>query len=99
MKTESLFSLVYSHFLDDTKDDLKATWIGHATVLAEIDGAIVLTDPIFSQRCFPVQWAGPKRYRPPACTIEELPDVVGKSKFWGHLTTQGILKKLPYSRQ
>jgi len=62
--------------LKDTKDDLKATWIGHATVLAEIDGATVLTDPIFSQRCSMVQWAGPKRYRPPACTIDELPDVI-----------------------
>jgi len=44
---------------------VRATWLGHATVLAEVDGAIVLTDPIFSQRASMVQWAGPKRYRPP----------------------------------
>ena len=31
---------------------------------------------VFSDRCFPVQWAGPKRYRPPACTIQELPKVI-----------------------
>jgi len=61
---------------DSTQDNLKATWIGHATVLVEIDGATVLTDPIFSRRCFPVQWAGPKRYRPPACTVQELPEIV-----------------------
>ena len=26
---------------------IRATWIGHSTVLAEIDGLVVLTDPIF----------------------------------------------------
>ena len=41
---------------------VKATWLGHASVLAEVDGAIILADPIFSQRCSPFQWAGPKRY-------------------------------------
>jgi len=80
----------------DTKDGLKATWIGHATVLAEIDGATVLTDPIFSQRCFPVQWAGPKRYRPPACTIEELPDtidaVVISHTHYDHLDLNSVKK-------
>ncbi len=54
---------------------VRATWIGHATVLAEVDGAVVLTDPMFSQRASPSQWFGPRRYRPPACTVEELPDV------------------------
>ena len=32
---------------------IRATWIGHATVLAEIDGFNVLCDPIFSQYCGP----------------------------------------------
>ena len=47
----------------------RATWIGHATVLAEVDGAVVLTDPIFSQRASAVQWLGPKRYRQPGTTL------------------------------
>ena len=29
------------------KDGIRATWIGHATVLAEVDGSVILTDPIF----------------------------------------------------
>ena len=29
------------------KDGIRATWIGHATCLAEVDGSVVLTDPIF----------------------------------------------------
>ncbi len=47
---------------------VRATWIGHASVLAEVDGATVLTDPMFSKRPSPVQWGdifGLKRYRPP----------------------------------
>ena len=52
---------------------IRATWIGHATVLAEVDSTLILTDPIFSQRASAVQWAGPKRYRPPACNVQQLP--------------------------
>jgi L-ascorbate metabolism protein UlaG (beta-lactamase superfamily) len=39
---------------------------------------VVLTDPIFSERCSPVSWAGPKRARPPGIALEDLPrpDVV-----------------------
>ena len=29
------------------KPGIRATWIGHATVLAEVDEAIVICDPIF----------------------------------------------------
>jgi N-acyl-phosphatidylethanolamine-hydrolysing phospholipase D len=48
------------------------TWIGHATCLVQMGGFTVLTDPIFSQRCAPVQFFGPARFRPPACTCDEL---------------------------
>ena len=51
---------------------MRATWIGHATVLAEVDGDVILCDPIFSDRCFPFQWIGPKRYRRPACTVDQV---------------------------
>ncbi len=43
----------------------RATWLGHATVLAEVDSAVVITDPIFSQRASVSQWFGPKRYTQP----------------------------------
>lgn len=51
------------------------TWIGHITVLAQIGGLNVITDPVFSDRCFPVQWAGPKRQTPPGLTLAQLPHV------------------------
>jgi len=53
---------------------VRATWLGHATVLAEVDGHVVLCDPVFSERAFMVQFVGPKRYRPAACTVDELPN-------------------------
>jgi len=53
-------------------DRIQSTWIGHATVFVQMGGYNILTDPVFSQRCSAVQWAGPKRLRRPACTIEEL---------------------------
>lgn len=38
-------------------------------------GIRVLCDPVFSERTSPVQWLGPKRYTPPPCALEELPEV------------------------
>jgi len=60
------------------RDAASATWIGHSTVLLQIGGLNVLTDPIFSERAFPVQWMGPRRIMPPALALESLPplDVV-----------------------
>jgi N-acyl-phosphatidylethanolamine-hydrolysing phospholipase D len=53
--------------------DFTATWIGHSTVLLQFGGLNVLTDPVFSQRAFPVQWTGPRRVMDPALPIHELP--------------------------
>lgn len=53
--------------------DLQVTWIGHSTVLLQIHKQVnILTDPIFSQRCSPSQLFGPKRFRPPALTVNDL---------------------------
>jgi len=54
------------------------SFINHATFLVRLPGAVVLTDPIFSRRCSPVQWAGPQRARPPGLALSALPrpDVV-----------------------
>ena len=50
-------------------------WIGHSTAFIHIKGISILTDPIFSDRCSPVQFAGPKRYSKPAISIDSLPKV------------------------
>jgi len=51
------------------------TWIGHATVLAQLGGLNVLTDPIFSERASPLSFAGPRRHQPPGLALRELPHV------------------------
>lgn len=51
------------------------TWIGHATVLAQLGGLNLLTDPIFSQRASPVSFAGPVRAQPPGLALAQLPRI------------------------
>lgn len=57
---------------------LRATWFGHSTLLLEIDGLRILTDPVFGMRASPFSFAGPKRFHPVPATIDQLPplDVV-----------------------
>ncbi|MEG3630217.1 MBL fold metallo-hydrolase [Streptomyces poriticola] len=40
---------------------LRLTWLGHSSVLAEIDGRRVLFDPVWGERCSPFPFAGPRR--------------------------------------
>jgi hypothetical protein len=54
---------------------LRATWIGHASTLLEIDGRRVLTDPIWSERCSPFTLVGPKRFHPPPVALADLPPI------------------------
>lgn len=54
---------------------LRATWLGHSTVLLEIDGHRVLTDPVWSPRASPSQLAGPKRFQPVPVALEALPAI------------------------
>lgn len=49
--------------------------LGHSTMLVKIQGEFYLTDPVFSERASPVQWAGPKRFHAPPISIEELPPI------------------------
>jgi len=74
---------------------ITATWLGHATVLLEIDGKVLLTDPIFSERCSPVQWAGPKRYTkfpvlPDSLTFIDI--VLISHNHYDHLDRSTVLK-------
>lgn len=51
------------------------TWIGHATLLVQLDGQSVLTDPQWSDRAGPTSWFGPKRLGPPGLAFEDLPRI------------------------
>ena len=51
---------------------LRATWLGHSTVLIEIDGYRVLTDPVWGARASPSRLVGPKRFQPVPVPIRSL---------------------------
>ena len=53
-------------------ESMQITWLGHSSLLVQMDGLNILTDPVFSEKCSPSQWFGPQRYRPPPCSIEKL---------------------------
>ena len=54
---------------------LRATWLGHSTVLIEIDGVRVLTDPVWGARASPFRLLGPRRFQPVPLRLRELPPV------------------------
>jgi L-ascorbate metabolism protein UlaG (beta-lactamase superfamily) len=54
---------------------MRITWVNHATLLIQADGVNILTDPIWSPRCSPVQFLGPKRHRAPGIRFHDLPPI------------------------
>jgi L-ascorbate metabolism protein UlaG (beta-lactamase superfamily) len=54
---------------------VRVTWLGHSSIVLEVDGHRFLTDPVWSERVGPVGFAGPKRFFPPLLAIRDLPPV------------------------
>ncbi|GGS26378.1 MBL fold metallo-hydrolase [Actinokineospora fastidiosa] len=52
---------------------LHLTWYGHSTALIELDGALVLVDPVWSERVSPLPFAGPRRLHEPPAPLASLP--------------------------
>ncbi|HTU66689.1 MAG TPA: MBL fold metallo-hydrolase [Steroidobacteraceae bacterium] len=78
---------------------LRATWLGHSTVLLEIDGFRVLTDPVWGPRASPTRFAGPKRFQPVPVPMSELPKldaVLVSHDHYDHLdfTTMRLLRRV-----
>ena len=73
---------------------LRATWLGHSTVLVEVDGLRILTDPVWGNRASPSRIAGPKRFQPVPVAIEALPPldaVIISHDHYDHLDYPTIL--------
>lgn len=54
---------------------IRITFVNHATVLVQMDGIAVLTDPVWSERVGPVSFIGPSRQADPGVRLEELPRI------------------------
>ncbi|MBF0238853.1 MAG: MBL fold metallo-hydrolase [SAR324 cluster bacterium] len=66
-----------SQFQVPSVNELKFARLGHSSLLLQLGGKIWLTDPVFSERASPVQWAGPKRFHPVPIALEDLPPLEG----------------------
>lgn len=58
-----------------TESGLRVTWMGHSSLLLEIDDVRVLIDPVWDQRASPIRWMGPKRFFPAPLRLEDLPKI------------------------
>lgn len=68
--------------------------ISHSTLLLQLNGHYWLTDPVFSERASPVQWAGPKRFHPLPLQLSEVPALAGillSHDHYDHLDKHSVL--------
>ena len=71
----------------------RVTWVGHSTLLVQIDGLNLLTDPHWGQRASPFSFAGPKRHQEPGIPFDKLPRIDGvviSHNHWDHLDQETV---------
>jgi|SaaInl0LU_22_DNA_1037365.scaffolds.fasta_scaffold02599_5 L-ascorbate metabolism protein UlaG (beta-lactamase superfamily) len=98
---ESVPNPEHGAIVDAVESGIRATYISHSTVLLQVDGLNILTDPVYSDRASPVSFAGPRRVRAPGITLGELPPIdliLISHNHYDHLDTdtlQAILRQQP----
>lgn len=55
--------------------ELTATWLGHSSIVLEVDGVRIITDPVLSERASPLSVMGPRRFHPAPVIADRLPPV------------------------
>ena len=74
---------------------LRVTWIGHSSLLIEIDGKRILTDPVWGPRASFLSFIGPKRFFAPPFPLSQLPAldaIILSHDHYDHLDYPTILK-------
>jgi N-acyl-phosphatidylethanolamine-hydrolysing phospholipase D len=62
--------------LRENASQATVTWIGHSTLLVQLDGVTFLTDPTWAERSGPFGGlVGVRRYTPPPVSLEDLPPI------------------------
>ncbi len=69
------FKTEASTYQTPPESGLRVTWMGHSSLLLEIDGVRVLIDPVWDERASPMRWAGPKRFFAAPLPLEDLPRI------------------------
>ena len=94
-----IVSLTRADFARPPASGLRATWLGHSTVLVEIDGTRILFDPVWARRASPSSLIGPKRFHEPPLALDELPPldaIVASHDHYDHLD-RGVVRALARS--
>lgn len=76
------------HLLASPASTPRLTWLGHASFLYQYGAVSLLTDPVFSERCSPLQFVGPRRHTPVPLQVADLPpvtDVLISHNHYDHL--------------
>jgi L-ascorbate metabolism protein UlaG (beta-lactamase superfamily) len=91
--------LTRANFAQPPTSGLRATWLGHSTMLVEIDGARILFDPVWARRASPSSLIGPRRFHAPPLALEELPPldaILATHDHYDHLD-RGVVRALARS--
>jgi L-ascorbate metabolism protein UlaG (beta-lactamase superfamily) len=67
--------VVTPSFPEPASHRLHATWLGHSSIVLEIDRIRLLIDPMLSERSSPFSAAGPQRFHPAPIAAESLPKI------------------------
>lgn len=76
-----------------SESGFRVTWVGHSSMLVEMDGQRFLTDPVWGERASPVSFAGPKRFFAAPLALSELPKldaVVLSHDHYDHLCRETV---------
>jgi L-ascorbate metabolism protein UlaG (beta-lactamase superfamily) len=91
-----IVTLTRADFATPPASGLRATWLGHSTVLVEIDGARILMDPVWARRASPSSLVGPKRFHEPPLALDDLPPldaILASHDHYDHLD-RGVVRAL-----
>ena len=94
-----IVTLTRADFDTPPASGLRATWLGHSSVLVEIDGARILLDPVWARRASPSSLIGPRRFFPPPLSLDDLPPldaVMTSHDHYDHLD-RGVIRALARS--
>lgn len=70
-----IVKLTGEEFAAPPESGLRITWLGHSTLLIEIDGYRLLIDPVWGERASPFTFMGPKRFHAPPLALDKLPKI------------------------
>jgi L-ascorbate metabolism protein UlaG (beta-lactamase superfamily) len=66
-------ALARESFGSAAPEGVRACWMGHSTVLVELEGQRLLFDPVWSERASPSTLVGPLRFGPAPLPLEQVP--------------------------